>query len=647
MCKLVRQTALLLLITIASVAPAFAGIYQRGPGFEYQVDDRAITILFVNGVRNNQPEVEDSTERLIESLKVNGLLQGKYNFDHFYNTTNGFAGGGDFDEVLEQIKISDAYLALSGGNRTTYYTLLGNYYNQQATNLPNLPPVSRRVVSVAARLAESFRSILTASAGLVAVPHSQGNLLVEAAYAMLLAKGETDLVAKIRVVGVASASATTPSDRYITHSVDEIITFVEPLLASNNSLSFFSPLDANVTACAGSPSRCADQIDWSELDSLKHSFQAVYLNETLTSEESGNTLPAAIFNHVALSLSELLAVQPPGTSTFLTPPHPVPYELNGNTYTWMTQAQANSTTGYVFYCKDSTASSTVDFNVAGPGVATQFYLRFGGGYASTSPGSCLIMHTDNGGASWNSNIPIDGYYIFGYPEFSSFAQFRSHREFKYNGFPFDGYSNTNFGVSNLVTGTVLIPGSSFGSSGPAPVAFNEQFAGSSFDASKWSGVGAGAVTVSGGVANFACRSSLSTQGKYTVAGETIVIEARMAGTDTLRDTVFALYEEGGASIIQTGDTNYRGVGLYLFGTGSFALAQTGNGTSTSAFKEYRLTLSGRSAKIERGDTLNAITESVTRDLPNSISGKTFYLLVGTGGPDYCPGSVDWIKVIPR
>lgn len=187
--------------------------------------------------------------------------------------------------------------------------------------------------------------------------------------------------------------------------------------------------------------------------------------------------------------------------------------------------------------------------------------------------------------------------------------------------------------------------------GPLPAVtftpFSDQFAGTTFDTSKWSSVGSGLVTVSGDVANFACRSSLSTQGKYVVAGETIVIEARMAGTGPLRDTVLSLFEEDGSSFIQAGDTNYRGLGLYLLGAGSYALAQTGNGTSTSAYKEYRLTLSGRTARIERGDTLDAISESVTRDLASTVSGRAFYLLIGTGGPDYCPGSVDWITVTTR
>lgn len=39
-----------------------------------------------------------------------------------------------------------------------------------------------------------------------------------------------------------------------------------------------------------------------------------------------------------------------------------------------------------------------------------------------------------------------------------------------------------------------------------------------------------------------------------------------------------------------------------------------------------------------------ITETITRTLPTSIVGKTFYLTIGTGGPDYCPGKFDWVRV---
>lgn len=31
-------------------------------------------------------------------------------------------------------------------------------------------------------------------------------------------------------------------------------------------------------------------------------------------------------------------------------------------------------------------------------------------------------------------------------------------------------------------------------------------------------------------------------------------------------------------------------------------------------------------------------------LPTTVAGKTFYLLAGVGGPNYCPGAYDWIRV---
>lgn len=155
--------------------------------------------------------------------------------------------------------------------------------------------------------------------------------------------------------------------------------------------------------------------------------------------------------------------------TFTNPPYTVPYHYANATYNWIAQAQPNANTSYVFYCRDTEGEPTVDFNQQ-LGDATQFYLRFGGSYAWSSPGYCLLMHTDTAGTSWNLNIVVDGYFIFGTPEVNSFRQFRSHREFKYNGFPYDEYSNSNFGVSGIRTGDILIPGSSFaGGPNPPPI----------------------------------------------------------------------------------------------------------------------------------------------------------------------------------
>jgi hypothetical protein len=301
--KLRRLLCLLVLGAAAIGGNAVAATYQRGTGYEYQEDDRAITILFVNGIKNDASQVEASSERLISSIKASGLPERTYNFDYFYNPTSGFVE--DSSEVAEQIAISDIYLQLAGGDKSRYYALLGRYYNEQSRSTSSLSPERRRIVNTAARLRDSFQLILTSSAGLVVVPHSQGNLYAEAAYAMLVAAGQSDLAGRIRVVGVGAASATTPSDRYITHSVDELITFLEPALAARLSLTAFAPLPANTTACTGAPVLCGKDIDWSGIDPLKHGFQSVYLNRALADSSSAETFPRAVFRLVQGSLSEL------------------------------------------------------------------------------------------------------------------------------------------------------------------------------------------------------------------------------------------------------------------------------------------------------------------------------------------------------
>lgn len=151
---------------------------------------------------------------------------------------------------------------------------------------------------------------------------------------------------------------------------------------------------------------------------------------------------------------------------FVDPPHTVPYQSGGETYTWITQAQASPSSAYVFYCKDSAGNPTVDFNEV-MSVSTSFYLRFGGTFGWSQPGYCLLTTTDNGGATWSSNIIVNGYFIFGNPDFYSFEQIRSNRTFTFNGVPRDGYTNANFGLSAVATGDALISASSFAGGGPA------------------------------------------------------------------------------------------------------------------------------------------------------------------------------------
>ena len=178
--------------------------------------------------------------------------------------------------------------------------------------------------------------------------------------------------------------------------------------------------------------------------------------------------------------------------------------------------------------------------------------------------------------------------------------------------------------------------------------FTDNFDGTSLQSAYWTVAGiSGATTVAGGEVALACGGGATTKGKMTFSGSQVVVEARFSGIGHSpwgRDTAFQVIDANSGEVIQVGDTTYRNGGLYVYGSGTLALTQSGNGTSVGASKEYRLTLSGTSLKFERGDTLANITETVTRTLPSSIAGRTFYLGILTGNPDYCPGAFDWISV---
>ncbi len=160
---------------------------------------------------------------------------------------------------------------------------------------------------------------------------------------------------------------------------------------------------------------------------------------------------------------QLVFVSNAFATNFITPPHTVPYVFGGDTYAWILQAQSDSDNSYVFYCQDTAGAPTVDFNSS-----TQVYLRFGGGYAWSQEGYCRFAYTSNGGSSWGE-MGISGYFVIYYPEHTSFSQFRSNRNVTYNGFPYSGYTNENFGVSGVNQGDVLIQETSFAEGGPAQI----------------------------------------------------------------------------------------------------------------------------------------------------------------------------------
>ena len=179
----------------------------------------------------------------------------------------------------------------------------------------------------------------------------------------------------------------------------------------------------------------------------------------------------------------------------------------------------------------------------------------------------------------------------------------------------------------------------------SPLLFDD-FTGSALNPAIWTEVrgGTGVATVSGGTVTFDALVSANTQGKVAISGSKIVVEGRFTGLGPNRDTTVWLVDAATGDYLFMGDTNYGLFGFYSGGTGQLAMSQSNLGGTTSAFKEYRLTVDGANVLIERGDTLANITQTRTATLPTSVAGKAFYLKISTASPSYSPGTFDWVRV---
>jgi hypothetical protein len=182
-----------------------------------------------------------------------------------------------------------------------------------------------------------------------------------------------------------------------------------------------------------------------------------------------------------------------------------------------------------------------------------------------------------------------------------------------------------------------------------PVIFEDDFAGSTLNTSKWRErrPSTGVISLSSGMVHLGVFSSAETCGKFAMLGDApMVVEARFAGQGSGRDSVINLMgpATSGADFIQVGDTSYQDRGLYGNAAGSFAFDTVSGGPTTTAFKEYRVTLSGSLLTIARGDTLDTLTETAFAQLPRSAAGTSFFLRIGTGSELFSPADFDWIRV---
>lgn len=225
-------------------------------------------------------------------------------------------------------------------------------------------------------------------------------------------------------------------------------------------------------------------------------------------------------------------------------------------------------------------------------------------------------------------------------------------------------NSIKFNVSGVTKAEANFPGTPIVVDPNASKGLTEDFNGTAVDTTKWNidgagdGIHIGPVSVANGLAEFGAWGRISTKAKVTFSGSKIIIEARMAGQGGSRDTSIQLVDSVSGDYIYSGDTSYFGEGFFAAASGAYNFTQrepspdvpssTLNvvrlGGSTNQFMEYRWTLDGDKFTMERGPTLNNITQTATRTLGRSIVGRSFYLSIGTASPDYSPGTWDWVRV---
>lgn len=608
------------------------------------------TLLFINGILNNAQATTNSAGALVSTLSANGFDTSKVNVQCYRNGTEGA-----YDDVIE-LRVQAAISSKARSNDTTntdagYYARLGAAYqglinkNITCANFLQytdnaLASVAKfgtakyeeqyggdacvRVISGTKALANSLRKYSTVG-NVLAVAHSQGNFLLEAAYALLLTEGYAN-TSRIQAVGIAAISQRPINGRYITISQDNAIYTLQTLNTSVIKDLNYAPAIPNSIACAQNLPCTADigkgqnprllatvtgsaQIPYDiaskiaaygyqipeDKRALLHELVEVYLNDKIKDTNSDKTIPATIVGLISNayetllekncgSISSPLVVNQQGPSYSVTAGQATrftatPVPKNGypfGAYRWKTSEGTETLS--------SIEQANITFNTPGSASVTVTPVLQDGTVCTLSAATSSVM------------------------------------------------------VVASTTQTVLV----------------DDFNGTSLDLTKWNINGP--VSASNGFAQFDARGSINTKNKVSFTGSQIIIEARMAGTGSSRDTAIILVDQDNPSnIVVAHDTNYCNWGMAFSGGGLFELTN-GNyecggsskvvhvGSSTNQFMEYRLTVRGTDVLFERGPTLANINESMTAKLTTSMAEKAVYLMLGTGGPGYSPGTFDWVRV---
>lgn len=198
---------------------------------------------------------------------------------------------------------------------------------------------------------------------------------------------------------------------------------------------------------------------------------------------------------------------------------------------------------------------------------------------------------------------------------------------------------------------------------------SDDFNATQLDASKWLSAGyeyepdiavkpAGSFTLQGGVLELGNAGGLATLGKHHFKARKIVVEARIARTGSGEFPVMLVSPAELRDRILFSETPYCSIGFFGAGGGIFEFIQKtvvcgnsaghvalGSPAPVGVWMEYRMTVEGDKFTMERGPTLQNITQSTTATLGKSIDGREFFLYFRTGSAgNFFGAKFDWVRV---